>query len=138
MNSSARAIIEIDNKYIFIKRENKPNCEYKLFYTVPGGQLEEGETFEEACVREMYEELGINIKINGLFYEEYNEDVKKIEKYFLAEYISGNIGSGTGVEFSNPDEKTYGSYKIELVEKSKIGELNILPKSIKNKLMEIL
>ena len=39
--------------------------DYKGFWKFPGGKIEEGETPEDALVREIKEELDINIKINN-------------------------------------------------------------------------
>ena len=36
-------------------------------WTFPGGKLEENETFEDAAIRETFEETGITIKITGLY-----------------------------------------------------------------------
>jgi len=32
-------------------------------WTVPSGTVEEGETFEECCVREFFEETGLKVKV---------------------------------------------------------------------------
>ena len=39
---------------------------YKQFWDLPGGYVEAGESPREAAVREVREELGINVKISGL------------------------------------------------------------------------
>lgn len=46
---------------VIIKRANKP-----LGYALPGGFIEEGEQAENAAVREMREETGLNVKLLGL------------------------------------------------------------------------
>ena len=40
--------------------------EYKDFWEFPGGKREEGETGEEAAVREIWEELGVTISVERL------------------------------------------------------------------------
>lgn len=37
------------------------------YYELPGGKIEEGETPEQACVREIKEELGCDIKVERFF-----------------------------------------------------------------------
>ncbi|MCU0347812.1 MAG: NUDIX domain-containing protein [Saprospiraceae bacterium] len=37
------------------------------FYSIPGGHLELGETFEEAAIKEVYEETGLRIKNPKVF-----------------------------------------------------------------------
>ncbi len=47
-----------DDKVLIGKRKNS----HAPYYSIPGGHLEIGETFEEAAIREVKEETGINIK----------------------------------------------------------------------------
>lgn len=135
-NNTARAIIFVKNNIILIKRENKPNSIHKLYYCFPGGHLEENETFEEACIREVEEEIGIKVKINKLLLEQETSEVKAYEKFFLCDYISGNIGTGTGEEFTKRDEKRYGTYEVEVVNIDKIENMNILPENLKQILLK--
>ena len=87
---SARGIILKDDNIILIHRI-KENKEY---YVYPGGGVEEGETNEQCVSREIKQELGIEIKILKYLYR--LEEEKSIEYYFLCEYLSGEIGSGSG------------------------------------------
>lgn len=138
MKKTARAIIKINDDYVFIKRTNKPNAMYKEYYALVGGHVEDGENFEDACIREVYEELGINIKINELFYEMYNEDVDNYEKFYLVDYVDGEFGTGKGEEFSMPDEQKHGKYEIVKIKKEQIKDYFILPEEVKLKLIEFI
>ena len=51
--------------------------DYQEYYTFPGGGLEEGETEEEGAIREIKEELGINVKIVKKMYEMESEKPRK-------------------------------------------------------------
>ncbi len=133
---TARAIININNSYLFIKRTNKPNSNYKEFYAFPGGHVEENETIEETCIREIKEEIGIDVKIAKEFYINKNEDMNTTEYYYLVDYVSGKIGSGTGPEFTNRDEERYGKYEVVLIDKDKLESYEILPKNIKAMLID--
>lgn len=135
MKNTARAIIRIGDDYIFIRREKKVNNELKIFYTTVGGHVEEGESPEETCVREVYEELGINVEIEYLFHEESFVDIDKHEKFYMVKYISGKLGTGTGEEFTNVDIEKYGKYDIVRINKDELSNYNILPISIKDKLI---
>lgn len=56
-----------------------------IVWNFPGGGIEEGETPEQACIREVKEETGYQIEITRLF-------LKTPQKYtFLAEIISGTL-----------------------------------------------
>ena len=55
------------NKALIIKRGEEPN---KFLWSIPGGLVEIGEELEEAAIREVKEEIGIDVKIEqmiGLF-----------------------------------------------------------------------
>ncbi|WP_232620969.1 NUDIX hydrolase, partial [Virgibacillus salexigens] len=55
--------------------------------SVPSGSLEEGETFEECCVREMREETGYDVELLRPIF-------KKESQYGEAKYFEGKIIGG--------------------------------------------
>jgi ADP-ribose pyrophosphatase YjhB (NUDIX family) len=57
MSKSIRGIIIINNHILLIKRIKKGN----LYYVFPGGHLEEGESFKQACIREVKEEANLDV-----------------------------------------------------------------------------
>lgn len=138
INKTARVILEIDEQLIFIKRiKRKEDGSLFEYYTTVGGHLEEGETFEKAAIREAKEELGINIKLESMFMEGYNEKLNVEEKYYNVSYISGKLGTGLGEEFDGRREnfKKYGSYDIVSINKNQLDSYNILPEKLKEKLI---
>jgi 8-oxo-dGTP diphosphatase len=54
------AIVIYGDRLVFIKRKNEP---YKGMLALPGGFVEEGETTEQAVIREVREETGLNAEI---------------------------------------------------------------------------
>lgn len=123
MRNRSGAIVEVDGKIALIKRV-RSNHEYYVF---PGGGIEEGETPEEAAIREVKEELGIDIEIEKLLTTlTFNN---RLQYYFLANYISGEFGTGDGEEFlhTNLDR---GTYTPILVEKEDLKSFDIRPLEI--------
>ena len=49
-------IIEIDKKIVLIKRKNPPHG-----WALPGGFVDYGESYEDAAVREAFEETGLKV-----------------------------------------------------------------------------
>ena len=136
MEATARGIIfkEVNGEkcIVSIKRTKYINDGEYVYYTFPGGHVEGNETFEEAVIREIEEELGIKIKVKELFKDIFNEDLKRKELFYICEYISGEIGTGTGEEWQNVDYKKYGKYEICYIPISGIPNYNLLPKEIAN------
>jgi len=50
-------IIEVNNKIVLIKRKNPP-----FGWALPGGFVDYGESYEDAAVREAFEETGLQLK----------------------------------------------------------------------------
>jgi len=53
-------IVVHKGKYLLVKRKNKP---LKGEYWLPGGRVFKNETLEQACIRKMKEEVGLDVKI---------------------------------------------------------------------------
>jgi len=60
-------ILTKNDKILIIKRAKEP---YKDWWALPGGNIEFGETAEKAAIREIKEELGIDIKPKFLFFHD--------------------------------------------------------------------
>jgi len=136
MRKATRLIIEEENNIIFIKRTKKIHGIAKVFYVLPGGMVDKGETWEQAGIREAKEELDVDIRLDELFVEEYNEDLEKQERFYFATIQSGKVKQGCGEEFKNMSVDTeYGLYEIVRISKKELGAYNILPVGIKDKLV---
>lgn len=71
MEKIAAIILENENgEFLFYLRDNKPGIPFPQHWDLIGGHLEEGETPEEALVREAKEELDIKLK-DFKFFKEY-------------------------------------------------------------------
>lgn len=104
---SARGIItDREGRILLVKHaQHKP-------WTLPGGHVEAGETFQQAMIREAKEELGLTVELIGMITLcqepnittlpapvrvqtiEYTNDrgpQRKYEEFFLAHVVAGNI-----------------------------------------------
>ena len=136
MKKATRLIIEEGNDIIFIKRTKRINGGLKTYYVLPGGHLDEGEQWEEAGIREAKEELDVEVKLDGLFMEEYSEDLDKLERFYFATIVKGKVKQGNGEEFQNMSVDTkYGLYEIVKISKKELSAYNILPIYVKDKLI---
>ena len=110
MNKTGRAIIIENNSIITIKRTkyNEDGTIKRIYYTFPGGHLEGEETFKQATIREVYEELSIDVEIESEFMSLFNKELDRDEKFFLVKIKSGKIQKGNGPEFANTDYQKYG------------------------------
>ncbi len=61
---SVKAIITKNGKFLMIKKIRNDKIEFGF----PGGLVEKSENLEEACKREVKEELGIDVEIKKLLY----------------------------------------------------------------------
>jgi len=68
-------LIEVDHKYLIIKK-NDENNDYSNYWDLPGGEVAEGTLPQNVCCRLFYEQLGIDITILKIIYEEsyYNQN----------------------------------------------------------------
>lgn len=130
----ASAIIIYEGKLITIYREKMIDGKIKKYYVIPGGGVEEGETVLVATKREIMEELGIEIDISDEYF--YLEKENANEYFYIADYVSGKIGSGTGPEFTNRDVEKYGTYEVKLVDMKDIKNINLLPPEVKDYILK--
>lgn len=81
--TACRGIIIKDDKYLVVRLKKWD------ITTFPGGGLEENETLEECCLREVLEETGIKAKITkkAISVSEYFADSVWTNVYFTCEYV---------------------------------------------------
>ena len=97
MRIRAGIVLIEDNKVALIER-HRAGLDYFVF---PGGGVDEGETPEQAAIRETMEELGVAVAIKHKVAVIHFDQSTQV--YFLVERVSGEFGTGTGEEFTDAD-----------------------------------
>jgi 8-oxo-dGTP diphosphatase len=81
------------------------------YFVFPGGGTDEGETPEQAAIREAMEELGVEVAIQQKVFEvQFGQKSRQV--YFLAKQTGGTFGTGAGEEYTDadPDDPEEGIY----------------------------
>jgi mutator protein MutT len=106
MRVRAVAILIEDNQVAVIERHRAG----RHYYTFPGGGVDEGETVEQAVIREVEEELGLRVAVERRVAEVWFHGNR--QEYFLVHRIGGEFGTGTGEEYTRaaPDDPNVGTY----------------------------
>ncbi len=126
---SSRGIIIEDGFLLTVyRRKRKEDGTYKKYYVIPGGGLEANETLEENVIREMKEELSVDIEIIG--YLGCKEDTKEISHYYSCKIIKGEPQLG-GPELKRNCPTNY--YEIRRI---KIKDLDHFDISAKDMIMK--
>ena len=121
MRKRGAGIVIKDNKIALIKRVKS----YDIYYVFPGGGIEDLETPEEATIREVKEELGLEVQVNNLVYHD-----KKIGHYYFDCNVTGGvIGTGTGDEYKM-DNGNRGIYEPLWVSLGAILSIDLRPKKV--------
>ena len=101
-------IVLIQDGQVALIERHRAGIEYYVF---PGGGMDDGESPEQAAVREAMEELGIEVAIKQKI-AEIQLGYKSRQIYFLVEHVAGEFGTGAGEEYTDadPDDPEEGIY----------------------------
>ena len=104
-----------------IERYKKEGDELLHYFTIPGGGVEEGESFVEAAIRETEEETTVKTKfVKYLTKEDYGSGICY---WHYLEYISGTPTLGGEEKERNHPEN---SYEVVLIDMNDIDNVNFL------------
>ncbi len=116
-----------EDKIVLIKRAESP---FKGLYAIPGGFVEYGENVEDAAVREMKEETGLDVKLLGIIgvYSKPDRDPRGhvVSIAYLAEAVGGSLKPST-------ETKEVKAFKIdEVPENLAFDHKDILEDGVEN------
>jgi len=123
MRTRSGIVLIEDNKLAVIERHRAE----RHYFAFPGGGVDEGETPEEAAVREAEEELGIQVVIKHKVADVLING--NTQHYFLAKKIGGEFGTGTGEEYGEYDP-AHGTYLPLWMPLSDVLIKNVVPREL--------
>jgi 8-oxo-dGTP diphosphatase len=135
MNQRVRGILINDGKIALIQRVKESGT----YYVFPGGGVEEGETISQALIREMKEELGIDVSVGDFFSKnEYDGDNERIvHDFYVCRQTGGEFGTGDGPEYQPENAHLMeGTHDPIWVPLSTLDELVLYPEVIKKMVIE--
>ena len=107
----------------------KPGRDY---YTLPGGGVELEESYEEACIREVKEETGLDVISIELVRKYYT--LEREEAYFIVQVTPGEpVLGGPEVEHQSATNQ----YGFEWVGAERLKEINLLPEAARRISLEV-
>jgi mutator protein MutT len=129
-----RAVIIEGGKVLTIKRTKLGD----IYWVMPGGGAEDGETDGQALVREIKEELGLDVKVGKIILEidsKHPDLAGQKEYFYLCTILGGEIGTGRGPEFEK-NTSYVGKFDIEWLDIKDLNHLDLRPKDIKDLIKE--
>jgi len=97
------------------------------YFTLPGGGVEAGESFEQAAVREAREELGVDVELADLVLE---LEFSGTHRFYRARRVGGTFGSGFVDEPKALEPAKYGTYRAVWQPIAELDGLDVRPPQI--------
>lgn len=87
------ALITPDNQVVALLRDNKPGLRFAGMWDLPGGGREDNETPVDCALREIKEELGIDVPASSITLQKAYPSMHQPDKvaYFMIADLSNNL-----------------------------------------------
>ena len=112
----AGALIHKGNSVLLVKRNNEPN---KGKWALPGGVVKVGEGVEDATVREVKEEMGLEIKLEGLLSVlddiHYDGKGRVMYHFVLVTYLASPQGGKVKLNSESDEYKCFSPTEVRSV-----------------------
>ncbi|MDB5182527.1 MAG: hydrolase [Candidatus Saccharibacteria bacterium] len=120
MGQASRAII-IENDKVLVMYRNKQGSQY---YTLVGGRVAEGETPEDALVREIMEETGLSITTAQLVFVEYHQPPYNEQYIYLCEVAPhADVALDDASEEAQLNKLTVNIHKPQWIDKKAFAKI---------------
>lgn len=129
-----RAVI-IKQGFVLLIKRTKKSSNYWVF---PGGGVESNETNELALTRECKEELGVDIKLQKLFFKlkSSKPEIKgQVEFFYICKIIGGVLGNVNGPEYQK-NSGYEGKHEIGWVDIKNLTKIGLKPLEVGNLIYE--
>lgn len=92
--SGSAAVVIAEGKLLMVRAKDSAAC------SIPSGGIEQNETPEAACIREVWEETGYHVKVENVIFikKAVIENYDVTTYYFMCTYIGGTM------QIQDPDE----------------------------------
>jgi len=131
MGKTVRAVIIENNKLLVFFRRRIRNGEEVTYYAIPGGHVEENETLEETVIRELKEEMNLDIELLGFLGI---IDLDNQEDYYYHAKIIGGELKLSGEELERCSNSNYYEIRwldLKDLDDSDIRALDLVKKAIR-------
>lgn len=124
----AVAVVLHDNQLLVMYRKNDQE-----YYTFPGGGIEDGETNEQATIREIKEETSVDIEVGELLYE-LHHDNGDVHYYFLCKYLGGELAIQPGTNEYIDNEQGQDIHQPQWLLLQDLSKSTLYPLEVRDRL----
>ncbi len=126
----AVAVVVRDRRLLVIKRRYGG----RDYAVLPGGSVEPGETFEQAVVRELWEEATMTARVERLLLTDEHTPGREARYFVMADVVGDPVLGGPELEAHGPDN----SFELLWVGSDRLEPLGLQPEPLRVDLPRLL